>query len=239
MMKTGDRSRQAGDSVLLGEEVTRLNFGACAAGILGPSCRPILLRCGSQVVRPSSAKALFGGSIPPRTSTQDLNLPKVSEASDFWPCLGLLQSGSQRLSETDLRTFIGGAVAQADALRKQHYDRFGLFTPVSLAFWATCGFNSSARRYAQTMGLWYLNGVSLAQLALRLGLTEADVAQCDLLAKEGEKQLSAAAPAGMSPPVVLAVSASVDTSLQPSEKTVSLTPPQGSVDKALNCPAGD
>lgn len=99
---------------------------------------------------------------------------------------------TREVSETDLRTFIGGAVAQADELRKQHADRFGLFTPVSFAFWATCGFSSSARRYARSMGLWYLNGVSLAQLALRLGLSEIDVVQCDVLVNGGEKPLPAA-----------------------------------------------
>ena len=37
-------------------------------------------RCGSQVVRPSSAKALFGGSIPPRTSTSNLLSRWILEA---------------------------------------------------------------------------------------------------------------------------------------------------------------
>ena len=100
---------------------------------------------------------------------------------------------TREVSETDLRMFIGGAVAQADALRKQHADRFGLFTPVCLAFWATCGFNSTARRYARSMGLWYLNGVSLAQLALRLGLGENDVVLCDALAQRSGNGLAFAA----------------------------------------------
>ncbi len=50
-----------------------------------PKLRPLWVkRCGSQVVRPSSAKALSGGSIPPRTSTHSplchMRLAKSSPA---------------------------------------------------------------------------------------------------------------------------------------------------------------
>jgi len=46
---------------------------------------------------------------------------------------------------------------------------------VLLAFWTTGDFSISAKKYARDIGLWYLNGIGLAQLATRLDLSFADL----------------------------------------------------------------
>jgi hypothetical protein len=50
-----------------------------------------------------------------------------------------------------------------------------LFTPLLLAFWTTGDFTPPAKKYARHLGIWYLNGVGLAQLATRVGLKPKDV----------------------------------------------------------------
>src|SRR6266478_7627879 len=72
--------------------------------------------------------------------------------------------------ESDLREFVGAAVRRSsDPLDGATY-RGAIFAPLSLAFWTTSDFQPSAKRYAKAVGLWYLNGTGLAQLALRLGV---------------------------------------------------------------------
>ncbi|MEO5359894.1 MAG: restriction endonuclease [Nitrospirota bacterium] len=70
------------------------------------------------------------------------------------------------ITETDLREFIGGAMIQVFETRK----RFGILTPIVYAYWTTSDFNPSARKFAKEMGLWYLNGLGLAQLSQRVGI---------------------------------------------------------------------
>jgi hypothetical protein len=36
--------------------------------------------------------------------------------------------------------------------------------------WTTSDFNRNAKEYARDMGMWYLNGLGLAQLAFKTGM---------------------------------------------------------------------
>lgn len=73
------------------------------------------------------------------------------------------------IPENELRTFIGGAIRKVS---DPHSDTFksGVLAPVVFAFWTTADFHPSAKRYAKAVGLWYLNGLALAQLAIRVGI---------------------------------------------------------------------
>jgi hypothetical protein len=72
-----------------------------------------------------------------------------------------------------------------------------LLTPVLLAFWTTGDFSPSAKKYARDLGLWYLNGIGLAQLATRLGLVMADLERAEA---ESEKiRMERAAISGQPP----------------------------------------
>jgi restriction endonuclease Mrr len=75
------------------------------------------------------------------------------------------------ISENELRCFIGGALRRAaDPGDSLTYRRAHL-APLVYAFWTTSDFHPSAKSYARAMGLWYLNGIGLAQLAIRLGVS--------------------------------------------------------------------
>lgn len=79
------------------------------------------------------------------------------------------------VSETELRAFVGGALRRLSDHEDTMAFRTGTLSPVVFAFWTTAEFQPSARRYARAMGLWYLSGIALAQLALRVGLTTAEL----------------------------------------------------------------
>ena len=83
------------------------------------------------------------------------------------------------VSETQIREFIGGALCRAHDLRLRYADRFGILTPVLLAFWSTGDFHFGAKKYARQMGVWYLNGKGFSQLAMRAGLGVNDVPRID------------------------------------------------------------
>jgi restriction endonuclease Mrr len=84
--------------------------------------------------------------------------------------IGQAKRYTGQITVTDLRSFLGGAILKADEMRRIDED-LGLFSPVIYAFWTTSGFTADARVFARRMGIWALSGVSLAQLALRLGVS--------------------------------------------------------------------
>jgi hypothetical protein len=74
------------------------------------------------------------------------------------------------ITELMLRQFIGGAILRAAQIREESKTDAGLLTPVIYAYWTTSDFHHEARKYAKAMGMWYLNGVGVTQLALRAGV---------------------------------------------------------------------
>jgi hypothetical protein len=70
------------------------------------------------------------------------------------------------ISETRLREFVGAATL------KRHQLRIGPCVPVLFAFWTTSDFDPSAKRYAREMGLWYMDGLTLATYVTDLGLKD-------------------------------------------------------------------
>lgn len=77
------------------------------------------------------------------------------------------------ITETDLRGFVGAAIKRCSDPGDAATYRRAILAPLSLAFWTTSDFQPSAKRYARAVGLWYLNGTGLAQLAIRLGVEPA------------------------------------------------------------------
>lgn len=76
------------------------------------------------------------------------------------------------VSEVDLRAFVGASVRRLGELKRTKSEFIGLLQPAVLAFWITSDFHSNAKRFAQEMGIWYLNGIALCQLAISLGFDE-------------------------------------------------------------------
>ncbi len=75
------------------------------------------------------------------------------------------------VSLTQMREFIGGALRRCHEWKAINGDKVGPLTPVVYAFWTTSDFQKAAREYSRSMGIFSLNGVGLAQLAMRCGLT--------------------------------------------------------------------
>jgi restriction endonuclease Mrr len=75
---------------------------------------------------------------------------------------------SHVVRETELRKFIGGAIKIADELRSR--PDFGVLSPVLYAFWTTSDFDINAKKFARKMGLWFMNGPTLASYIKQLGI---------------------------------------------------------------------
>jgi len=82
-----------------------------------------------------------------------------------------LYSRDNLISEIDLRCFVGGALRKAGDPGDNLTYRRAHLAPLVFAFWTTSDYHPSAKSYARAMGLWYLNGIGLAQLAIRLGVS--------------------------------------------------------------------
>lgn len=72
------------------------------------------------------------------------------------------------VTETALRSFIGGAVRWRHKLAAE--GKIGALSPVSFAFWTTSSFEPNARLYARAVGVWYMEGRTLAAYCDALGL---------------------------------------------------------------------
>jgi len=79
---------------------------------------------------------------------------------------------SNLISETQLRGFVGAATLKRHELLATQ--SVGALTPVLYAFWTTSDFDPNAKKYARAMGLWYMDGRTLAEyiehLQLRAGV---------------------------------------------------------------------
>lgn len=74
----------------------------------------------------------------------------------------------------DVREFIGAAALKADILKREKSNRYGLFSPIILAFWTTSDFTKGANEYANQTGVWMLSGIALSQLSTRLKIDITD-----------------------------------------------------------------
>lgn len=72
---------------------------------------------------------------------------------------------------SEVREFVGGGILRVNELRRA-MSSIGVLTPVVYAFWTSSEFNRPAKEYARDMGIWYLNGLGLSQLAVRVGIRD-------------------------------------------------------------------
>lgn len=73
------------------------------------------------------------------------------------------------VSETEVREFVGGAFDIANIFRAEN--KISAFGPLIFAFWTTSAFHESARAYCKRMGIWYMEGLSVAEYVSKLGLS--------------------------------------------------------------------
>jgi len=74
------------------------------------------------------------------------------------------------ITETKVREFIGAATRRRHQFLKD--GRLAALTPVIYAFWTTSSFDKNAREFSRDIGLWYMEGLTLADYIRRLDLTE-------------------------------------------------------------------
>ncbi len=72
------------------------------------------------------------------------------------------------VSEKELREFIGAATRKSFLLRMANKDRVGIVHPTAYAYWTTSDFHRAAKIFAKEMGIWYLGGHAIVQLAMKL-----------------------------------------------------------------------
>jgi restriction endonuclease Mrr len=72
--------------------------------------------------------------------------------------------------EKELREFVGCCIKRIDDFKRTRSDQYGVLQPTILAFWTTSDFHINAKNFAKDMGIWYLNGIALCQLAIELGV---------------------------------------------------------------------
>lgn len=73
------------------------------------------------------------------------------------------------VKETELRDFVGGGLRRLSDHTDAVAHRGPFLAPVVFAFWTSSDFNSSAKSYGRSLGIWTLNGIALSQLALKSG----------------------------------------------------------------------
>jgi hypothetical protein len=102
------------------------------------------------------------------------NLPKLSTKGSKILVIGQAKRYSEgnHVKEKELKEFIGSSIKRIDELKKTRSGQFGILHPIILAFWTTSDFHSNAKDYAKALGMWYLSGVALCQLAIHLNLDE-------------------------------------------------------------------
>jgi hypothetical protein len=69
--------------------------------------------------------------------------------------------------ETQVREFVGAAVLRLHEFRIN--GRIGPLCPVLYAFWTTSDLDRGAKSYARSMGIWYMDGETLATYVENLG----------------------------------------------------------------------
>jgi hypothetical protein len=74
------------------------------------------------------------------------------------------------IKETSLREFVGAGVWKRHKLRLD--SGISPLAPVILAYWTTSNFEPNAKRYAREMGIWYMDGHTLAAYIDKLDLCE-------------------------------------------------------------------
>ncbi|MHB8087129.1 MAG: restriction endonuclease [Anaerolineaceae bacterium] len=132
-------------------------------------CAEILERIGAKTQ--AIGKTGDGGVDFVATEFPVTNIPIISLKACYPMVIGQAKryKDDNFVSLPEVRSFIGGALIKQDELKRE-YSRYGILSPVVYAFWTTSNFNAEAQNYSNQVGIWYLNGMALAQLANKLDM---------------------------------------------------------------------
>ncbi|MEB6605326.1 MULTISPECIES: restriction endonuclease [Aeromonas] len=68
---------------------------------------------------------------------------------------------SHNVNLNEMRQFVGSCKAKINDLKRS--GKIGPFTPIMCAFWTTSNFSAEAVNYARQIGVWYMDGISIAK----------------------------------------------------------------------------
>jgi len=133
------------------------------------------LFCGNVLTKLGGNSDVIGGSDDggidfTATDLYIQNLPKATTRGSKVLVVGQAKRfiEGNHVKEKDIRQFVGASIKKIDDLKRTKSGNFGILHPVILAFWTTSDFHVNAKKLANDIGLWYLNGIALSQLALHL-----------------------------------------------------------------------
>lgn len=101
-----------------------------------------------------------------RNCTEQLSLPLSSSISVIGQAKRYKDGND--ISESELRKFVGGALLKVDEFRDSN--KINVLSPIIYAFWTTSSFHINAKDYAKKMGIWYIDGLTIADYVIKLGL---------------------------------------------------------------------
>jgi len=140
------------------------HFCACLLKRIGSDARTVG-RTGDQEID-FWAKNVPIGHIKERAEASSINLFVFGQAKRY--------SKGKLVAEKDVRSFIGGAIKKGSDYMRE-CSKAGILSPIIYAFWTTSDFEPSARKYCADIGIRYLNGLALSQLATRAGFAPTNV----------------------------------------------------------------
>jgi hypothetical protein len=105
---------------------------------------------------------------------------KIIHASLPMPasCQGVVIGQAKRykegaaISETKLREFVGASLLKRHQMASLAGPAIPPLMPTLFAFWTTSDLERNAKKYARSVGLWYMDGTTLTVYAQQLGLSE-------------------------------------------------------------------
>jgi restriction endonuclease Mrr len=78
------------------------------------------------------------------------------------------------ITERQMREFVGSGILKKHIL--QNEGKIGPLTPILFAFWTTSDFEPNAKKYAREVGLWFMDGHTLATYIQSLQMADAIMA---------------------------------------------------------------
>lgn len=95
-----------------------------------------------------------------------INVPITSKIVVIGQAKRHQNSNPVKLNE--MKKFVGSCKARVNELIKN--GTIGSLTPVVCAFWTTSSFTPEASEYGNNLGLWYMDGLSIANFVKRLNI---------------------------------------------------------------------
>jgi hypothetical protein len=133
-------------------------------------CASVLERLGAQsrVTKQTNDGGVDFVGVDLKIVPKEFNVPAACRAAVIGQAKRYKDGNA--INEVRLREFVGAAVLHRHLLQSE--GKIGPLTPVLCAFWTTSSFDMNAKKYARAVGLWYMDGRTLADYVDGLSLRD-------------------------------------------------------------------